>query len=148
MVRHCRDIGPRHQLAVHEVDQHGSIHSTELPWNGQAVQVELLDPLEDLGEPTRKDHLAVDELDALCVDFLFVGLDFLGHELSEHLDDVSVERDRFVDVAEAFAIRVSEVMLRDAYERLPVDAFVEVVLNVVVVFEEVGHGHSLRASSV
>ena len=67
---------------------------------------------------------------------------------SEHLDDVSVESDRFVHGAEAFAVGVSEVVLRDTYERIPVDALVEVVLNVVVVFEEVGHGHSLDAPSV
>jgi hypothetical protein len=96
----------------------------------------------------RKNHLAVDQFHASCVDFLLVGLDFLRRELPEHLEDVPVEVDGFPGGAEAFAVCVGEVVLGDPNQRLPVDALVEVVLKIVVVFEEIGHAYFSPSVSV
>jgi len=105
------------------------------------MKVELLDFLEDPSEPFGKDHLAIDELYAFVVDFPLVRFDFLGTELPDHLDDFPVEAHCFLGRAEAFAVCIGEVVFGDLYQRLPVDALVEVVPKIVVVFEEIGHGY-------
>ncbi len=112
------------------------------------MKVQGVDLFENLGEALREDDLSIDKRDALFVDFLLVRLDLLCGELSEHLDDVSVEIDSFLRGAEALAVGVGEIMLGDANHRIPVDTLVEVVLKVVVVFEEIGHGYFSPSFSV
>ena len=59
MVRHRRYIGSRHELTVHEVDQHRRVHPAELARDRQPVQVELVDLLENSGQPGGEHDLAV-----------------------------------------------------------------------------------------
>ena len=70
-----------------------------------------------------------------------MGLDLLGYELSEHLHYIAIEFDGFLGIFEAVAFRVRKLVLRDPHDRVPVDALVEVVLKIVIVFEEIGHDY-------
>ena len=105
------------------------------------MKVELLDLGEDLGKPLGEDDFSVDELNAFFVDFFLVGLDLFGDELAKHLDDVSVQFDRLLGATEALSLGIGKVMFRDSNHRVPVDALVEVVLKIVIVFEEIGHAY-------
>jgi len=54
---------------------------------------------------------------------------------------MSREVDGFLGTAEAVSVRVGEIVLGDLNQRFPVDAFVEVVLKIIVVFEEIRHAY-------
>ena len=103
------------------------------------MEVELFDLVEDPCQALGEDDFAIDEIDPIFVDFSFVGLDLIGDELTEHLDDVAVERHGLFGGAETFALGIRELVLGDTNEAVPVDALVEVELKIVVVFEEIGH---------
>ena len=103
------------------------------------MQVELLEFVEDTLQPLGKDHLAIDESNAFLVDLPFMRLDLGSDELTDHFRYVAIESNRFVWVSEALAVLRREVAFGDPNQGFPVDAAAEVVLEVVVVFEEVTH---------
>jgi hypothetical protein len=143
VVRHRRHVGTREELGVHEVHEQRAVHAPELARQTHAVELELLDVLEHFVELGRAHRFAVHHLDAACIDGSRARRDFRGHELTDHRSDVAVERHCLGRVFEG--VVCAEAALVQRHQRLPREAAIEVVLEVVVVVEVVGRhrDHSL-----
>ncbi len=93
--------------------------------------------IEELAHRWTFDRLAVLEMRSFAVDLRNTRPQLLGHELAHDVSDLAVKLLRVDSVLEPLG--GTPAVLRHLGERSPIDAFVEVVEDVVVVGQKIGH---------
>src|SRR5690606_14717754 len=85
------------------------------------------------GQARREDDLAVFETHAVAIELERVRRDFAGDELADQIERVLVELFGLLRIGEA---ALAEACFGDGDQRVPVEAVGQVVIQIVVVFEE------------